>query len=140
MCDIGKVENLDEILYLIRVHATSINYVVRDKVTLARTFAIECAKCRQQGKSEPTFEEFRVTWKNRSILKKAIAKLDIWSTVVYRQALVDIGAERKVPGYLRLGCAAICRPRGVGRRILGRFPKRTKNNPLYLKDVKSVGL
>ena len=126
MCDIGKVENLDEILYLIRVHAKSINYVARDKVTIARTYAIECAKCRQQGTAEPTFEEFRDTWKNRSILRKGIDKLDSWSAVVYRQALLDIGAERKVPGYFRLGCAAVCRPRGVARRILGRFPKRTR--------------
>ena len=126
MCAMGEVANLDEILYLIRVHAKTINYIAREEVTLGRTYAIECAKCRQQGVPEPTFEKYRDTWKNRSILRKAIDKLDSWSAVAYRQALLDIGAEKKVAGYLRLGCAAACRPRGVARRILGRFPKRTR--------------
>ncbi len=121
MCEAGKVANLDEILYLVRIHRNSVNYVARDDVIEGKAFAIECARCRQKAIPEPSFEEFQRKWEDRSLLRRAIRRVDSWSAVAYRHALLDLAESRQIRGVIRLGCAAACRPAGVARRISGRL-------------------
>ncbi len=124
MSDQGKIANLDEMLYLIRIHRSSDNFLRRDQIKKAAAYAIKCARCRQKGVLEPTPETFEETWGNRGVIRKALDRLDSWSAVKYRNALVDLSESRSVRGYAGLVIAALLRPEGVARRVSGYFFRR----------------
>jgi hypothetical protein len=121
MCEAGRAANVDAVLYQIRVHAQSVNCVVPDQVARGRAYAIECASCREKGSPEPSVEEFNGRWRHRSVFKKAVDGIDRWSTRQFRKSLIDIGESRAIAGALRLGCAALCRPGAVARRVRNRL-------------------
>lgn len=121
MSEVGNLANLNEVLYLIRIHDRSINYSNIDEVILGKAYAVKCAKLRQEGAMEPTIRQFKKTWKNRNYFKKAIDFIDGFSTVIYRQSLIDIAKYKKFRGYLLLCFSAVLRPEGVIRRVSGRI-------------------
>jgi glycosyltransferase involved in cell wall biosynthesis len=117
LCEAGRVENLPDLLYLIRVHRKSLNWVAQDEIILGRAYAIECAKRRRAGLIEPDIEEFKDNRNRRSIIIKILDRIDSLSASWYRHALLDLGESKKLSGILRLALAVICRPYSTARRF-----------------------
>ena len=117
MSEVGPVANLPEVLYRIRVHGASACSKSADQVQMWRSYAVQCARCRQAGLPEPTAEEFRAQWARRGLGRQMLDGVDVWSARQYRRAMVDLGAGATFRGHARLASAAICRPGGTLRRL-----------------------
>jgi len=124
MCEQGQVENLREVLYLIGVHRESVCYTDRDRVNRVRAYAIECANRRAAGDEEPTLTQYEADWRRRGLVRKMLDRIDSWSSVQYRRALLDFSQSKSLRGTARLGAACVCRPRGVLKRIRARLNGR----------------
>lgn len=120
MCEAGQVANLDKILYKIRVHGDSTCFTDWDKINRGRAYAVNCAKHRANGKPECDYEEFIKIWDQRGMIEKMGDRIDGWSAVQYRNAMIDMGHSRQVRGMMRMLSAALCRPEAVIRRLSGR--------------------
>jgi glycosyltransferase involved in cell wall biosynthesis len=126
MSEAGNVANLDEILYLIRLHRKSDNYLRKAEIQQAVRYAIECAQCRKRGKQEPAYDEYTENSKGRGNLAQFLVRVDCWSALEYRKSLLDFAESRRIRGSIRLVCASLLRPEGVMRRISGYFATAKK--------------
>lgn len=117
MSEVGPVANLPEVLYRIRVHGASACSQSADQVQMWRSYAVQCARCRDAGLPEPTAEEFRAQWARRGLWRRVLDGVDVWSVRQYRQAMVDLGVGAALRGNARLAAAAVCRPAGTIRRL-----------------------
>lgn len=120
MCEAGQVANLDKILYRIRVHGNSTCFTDWDKINRGRAYAVNCAKLRAHGTQECEYDEFVKIWDQRGLIEKITDRIDGWSAVQYRNAMIDMGNSRQIQGMLRMLSAALCRPEAVIRRLSGR--------------------
>ncbi len=117
--EVARIENLPEVLYSIRVRSGSLNFAAQENVQWGRAYAICCAQCRRHGRQEPSLAEFSKQWQNRSLVARLRDRVDVWSVVQYRKALLELGNGQYMLGRLRLALAAMCRPAAVWRRIFG---------------------
>jgi glycosyltransferase involved in cell wall biosynthesis len=124
MSEVGLIANMPEVLYQIRVHGESVCSKSADQVQMWRTYSVECARCRDAEKPEPTAEEFRAQWSRRGLWRRMLDGVDVWSARQYRRAMVDLGSGATVRGNARLAVAAICRPGGTLRRLKSALGKR----------------
>lgn len=117
--EIGKLANIDKILYHIRVHKESVCYKDRSKINMARSYAVKCSKHREKNISEPNYDEFKKIWETRNLYLKVKTYIEGWSGQWYRQAMIDMANSKTMRGYWKLFIAAAFRPKGTLRRING---------------------
>ncbi|MBA4373071.1 MAG: family 2 glycosyl transferase [Thermodesulfovibrio sp.] len=126
MSEAGKVVNLDEVLYLMRFHRESDNYLKQAEINRAVKYAAECAKCRERGIQEPAYDEYTQSQNGRSSLARFLVRVDCWSALEYRNSLLDFAESRRIRGSARLICASLLRPEAVIRRISGYLATKKK--------------
>lgn len=118
MAETCQLANLEEVLYLYRLHSRSINAVQLEDARLHRAFACDCALQRSQGRPDKSFAEFLAQTKQRSLLKRAGQTMDLLSLQQYRLAIAEILDDHSVKGYARLLLAAGMSPHRVIQRLM----------------------
>jgi hypothetical protein len=117
MTEISRVANLDEILYLYRVHRKSTTVLNARRVGLRYAHACECARLRSAHGQETSFEDYCDRQKQRPFWRRWIAELDAYSLACYREGLNRIVNENPLSGHLRIILAAILSPERLMQRI-----------------------
>lgn len=118
MSEVGRVANTPEVLLLYRMGSkTSLTSMHRDKLHLGYSYAIECAKMREQKRSEPEFYFFLKKWEARSIRVKVAEYFDDISEYVYRKGIVSATKKNHIRAYALFVLAAVSRPQTVVERI-----------------------
>jgi glycosyltransferase involved in cell wall biosynthesis len=117
----GKCANLDEILYLYRVHPISASFRSADEIRRGARFSIVTAKARQGGLPEPTFEEFCYEWARQGFRSRVRRSIYDWSFCQYRQSIIDRAAGHSIRGSVRLLAAGMCHPIVGLRRLFEAF-------------------
>lgn len=117
IAETSRLANLDEVLYLYRLHSQSINAVHADEVRLQRSYACDCARRRAQGQPEQSYSSFLTVSSQQSAWKKTCRKIDIVSFEQYRRGLANLLDDRTFEGYVRLLFAAAISPERVIQRV-----------------------
>ena len=133
MSEIGRLANLDQVFLHYRMHMGSAVATKQDEMCWGIAYAIECSECRRNGKPEPKLDDFKRSWPARGILQKTVDRIDQWSVIQYRKALMDIGNARTLRGVIRLSSAAACRPGTSMRHIITRMLR--KRESVVMKKV-----
>jgi len=117
MGECSKLANLNEVLYLYRLHPFSVNvrHLVRIRTNIA--YACHCSKRRAAGHPEITVEEFLIEQRARPLLHRLAEAMDVYALGQYRRALVDILNSNWRKGYVQLALAVLCSPRWTIQRI-----------------------
>lgn len=126
--ELSRVANLDEILYLYRVHRNSSTAVQAKHVGLRYAHACECARVRCKGGAEPNFDEFCDQQQKLPFWQRWIGQLDAHASARYREAVEEILNGGRLTGYPRLVLAGALSP--------GRLAQRAKRT---LRTVKPIG-
>jgi hypothetical protein len=121
MCDVGLAANLPDVLLGYRLHMGSASVTRLADMRRGYAYAIECAKRRSIGLSEPEMGAFSVQWRQRGWWPRTMDRLEDAGTVRYRRAVIDLALGRGVRGCWGLALAAACRPSAVAYRLLGRL-------------------
>lgn len=114
--ELSRVANLDEILYLYRIHRSSSTGVQAKHIGLRYAHACECARIRCLGGEEPTFDEFCVMQQKRPLWKQWIGNIDAHASACYREAMEEILNGIGWTGYLRLVLAVALSPGRLAQR------------------------
>lgn len=117
MGEVSRLANLNEMLYLYRVHSGSVNVKRQAQIRMQSAYANCCAKRRAESRPEPSFEKFLEEHRARPFWKHIMDAMDVYALSQYRLALADILDLHPIKGYTRLGWAAICSPRWTAQRI-----------------------
>lgn len=115
MCEQGTVANLDEVLFLYRLHAGQASQAKSRDIVRAIRFAAHRALRRRSGQTEPDFAEFL---RQSSLLDRYRWSVEAWELTQYRSARILIASERRFLGFARLALLALCRPVAVMRRAM----------------------
>lgn len=126
MGETTKLANLKEVLYLQRLHSTSI--CARDQTKIQNHYAYVCdaARRRADGQPEITFDEFLIKQRAHPFWQRGAELMDIYALGQYRRALTDILSSHWARGYARLAYAALCSPPRTLQRISRAIRKRRK--------------
>lgn len=124
MSEVGKLANLGQVLQYYRMHMDSAVATKHDEFCWGIAYAVECSKCRRNGKPEPKLDDFKRSWLDRGLLQRAGDSIDRWSGIQYRKALLDISEARAVRGVVKMACAAACRPNTTIRHAFTRMKKK----------------
>ncbi len=124
MSEVGRVANLNQVLHYYRMHLGSVVATKHNENRRGIAYAIECSRCRRNGKPEPTLDDFKRSWLDRGLLQRAGDAIDRWSGIQYRKALLDFSEARAVRGVIKLACAAACRPGTTMRHVFTRVLRK----------------
>lgn len=126
MGEVTRLANLNEVLYMMRLHSASI--CVRDLKKIHKHYAYVCdaARRRAEGQPEITFDEFLIEQRARPFWQRAAELMDIYALGQYRRALAEILSSHWARGYARLAYAALCSPPRTLQRISRAIRKRRK--------------
>lgn len=119
--EISKLANLEELLYLWRLHpASTTNRNTWAGVNRIR-FACEAALRRSQGAPQLSYEAFLQS--RSGLLLRLLDEQDCYSLQQYRRGLYEVLSDRRVVGSIRLAWSAVCSParmvRWIPRYLLG---------------------
>lgn len=128
--ELGPAANLEQVLLLCRIHAASTNAKQRRTLRLRYAYACECARSREQGLAERSFEEFISEDDARPLLQRWASKLDEFATVQYRQSMFEILSKRTLLGYPRLAFSAGLSPARLAQRIERQIRPRPPQTPV----------
>lgn len=135
MCERGEAANVPDMLHKYRLHLSSLGVSRCAEIRRGYAYAIETARCRREGRIEPDVDAFFERWDRRGRLVRALEELDDWSGLQYRRARIDHAEGRRLGSLLRIGCAALCRPRaalhqlpGAVRAAMGRLGRSTSES------------
>jgi glycosyltransferase involved in cell wall biosynthesis len=117
MTELCRVANLDEILYLYRVHKGKTTTVQAEHVRLRYAHACECARVRCEGGVEKNFSDFCERQRTRPLWKRWAEQLDECASSIYREALQYILNGCPLKGYARLMLAAMLSPKRLAQRV-----------------------
>ena len=113
----SKLANLNEVLYLYRLHFFSVNIRHLDKIRTDIAYACHCAKHRAAGHPEISVKEFLIEQSARPFWHRLAEAMDVYALGQYRRALVDILNSNCLKGYAQLAYAVLCSPRWSIQRI-----------------------
>ncbi len=118
MSEVAELATIDEVLYQVRYHMSSLNGQDMLRMRRAVDFAGELA--RRRGLKEPplTFDEFVALRKSAPWPKRVSESLDAYARVHYRIAMGELCSGKRTTGYLRMGWAAACSPSLTLQRML----------------------
>jgi glycosyltransferase involved in cell wall biosynthesis len=116
----GKLGNLRDRLHTYRIHLGS-TYATRysDHKTHI-SYAIRCYHCREAGRPEPAIADFLAAWQKRFPFRKLARRIDAWSALEFRRALVALGTNHRRMGFIRMIAAMMCRPLPVAEQLRSR--------------------
>ncbi len=116
MTELTRVANLNQVLYLYRVHSQSTNRVQARNMYLRYAHACECAQIRSSGGIESTFDEFCMRRRERPLLLRWVEELDNHASSLYRKGLERVLNESPLTGYGQLCLAAVISPKRLAQR------------------------
>ena len=114
MCELGRVANLDEILFRYRLHVSQTSLARSREVASANSYAAYRATCRRKGASPLTFDSFL---HDATLTERWQWSIEAWTLIHYRTARIQLACGKPIAGYLRMALVAICRPWLSLRRI-----------------------
>jgi glycosyltransferase involved in cell wall biosynthesis len=128
--NVTRFANLPDELYLWRLHEGNTGVRRYRGSQMGTPFALECARRRDAGEKEITFDEFVELEKKRPLWSRIVINLDYLSLALYRGGLSDIANGRTIRGWARLASASLCAPGRALRRIQRLLPghQRSKNS------------
>ena len=106
----GKLANHPEVLYYYRLHESSNAWKGAKRVQAGLTYAIKRYQRFMESGNEYPLDDFMREWSQRSLLKVIHTEFQAMSAVLYRKAMLDNMAGRRVPFYVKLGLAAALDP------------------------------
>ena len=117
MAEVTRLANVEEVLYSWRIHPDSVcmRHVAETQLRIA--YACACALHRNNGRTEPTYEEFLAGRRGRPFWERWRDYLDYYGLAQYRGGVGEILTSRWLRGHLRLGWAALCSPTRACARI-----------------------
>lgn len=122
MTEHGLVANLPSVLYLYRLHGSSVGITQVSTLQRNNCYARLAAKQRRVGLIETTFEAFCRDWENRTILTRFTDACEARSFIAYRKARIEYANNRKIFAAAQLTTAASLQPfkafRSVRRVIM----------------------
>lgn len=117
MGEAAQLANLDEPLYLYRVHQGSLSGSGMRRVRFSYEYSIELAQRRQLGRPPITPDEYRRIRESRPWYRRMLDPIDIHARCQYRIAVEEILGGRPLHGRARLAWAALCSPALTVQRI-----------------------
>ncbi len=127
MGEVTRLANLNEVLYMQRLHSASI--CVKEQAKIQNHYAYVCGAARRlaEGQTEITFDDFLISRRARPFWQRIAELMDIYALGQYRHALTEILSSHRVRGYARLAYAALCSPRLTSQRIARAIRKNKKS-------------
>jgi glycosyltransferase involved in cell wall biosynthesis len=122
MSEFGRVANLPAKLHMYRIHlgsAYATGYLDH-KANIA--YAITCYKRRLGGQPEPALADFLAVWRHCPPSQRRSRRLDAWSAREFRRALLALGANHRIRGFIHMSAAAFGRPRSAASELWSRIP------------------
>lgn len=113
----SKLANLDDVLYLYRLHDESTNARALHETRLRFRHSALCARQRAEGIPETPWEEFLPAHARRSRWSRWKDDLDGYALAQYRGALYDLLGSRRFRGLTRLAWAGLCSPGRTKERL-----------------------
>ena len=110
MAEARRLANLNEILYLYRLHRDNCDLKRFVDLRIGIDYACHCAAARRIGEREPTPEEFLQHQRTRPRLAQMLKLIDAYALAQYRLALVEVAERRMLRGCTRLLYSAVCAP------------------------------
>ena len=123
MGEISRLANLQNILYLYRMHHKSVNARKLKEVQMQYAYACDCSQRRRSGLPEIAIHKFAENYKTQHFWRRAARFLDLYSLAQYRCALSEILNSQWIKGYSRIAAAAICSPQRTLQRIVRAWRK-----------------
>ena len=117
LCDLARVANIPEPLYQYRLRRDSLSFMTGPETNVGYAFAVECAKARERGASEPDFLDFRAAWSTRPMRVRAAEVLNAAGLRLYRYSIINRGEGRAFTSGAYLLGAAVCLPHIALSRI-----------------------
>ena len=110
LSEVGKVANLGEVHYLMRLHKESNAWSSAEKSIRGNAYALTCARCRKIGLSEPDSGTFFDQWDHRPLLQRLGSFCRARADGLYRNGVFSMLNEAKFRGFGCLGMAALVYP------------------------------
>ncbi len=123
LCDFGRVANDPEALYHYRLRQESLTFKTGAETNRGYTFAVACARAREQGVAEPDLEKFREAWLRRPIHARAAQWVTSAGESLYRLSIIRRAEGRSLASRAYLVTAAMCLPNVALSRVLKRKTK-----------------
>jgi glycosyltransferase involved in cell wall biosynthesis len=117
LCDFGRVANIPEPLYQYRLRRDSLSFMTGPETGIGYAFAVECAKAREHGVSEPDFSNFKAAWSERPMRRRVVEVLNAAGLRLYRYSIISRGEGRAFTSGAYLLGAAMCLPHIALSRI-----------------------
>jgi glycosyltransferase involved in cell wall biosynthesis len=118
MSERTKVANLNEVLCLYRLHATSTNASQAETLANRYAHACECAQRRERNLPEASFEDFCILLAKRPLWIRWRERMNLLAGFQYRRGIVDVLEGAKIRGYGRMAFGAVISPQKLFQRVL----------------------
>ena len=135
LADCGTLANCPDRLHTYRIHLSSTYATGYSDEKMHISYAIKCYHCRKAGQAEPALADFLAAWRKRSVLRRLAGRLDTWSALEFRRALVALGTNHRLTGLMRMLAAVICRPLPAAQQLCARAAEALAGS-----NAASVGL
>lgn len=110
MSEKTRLANLNEILYLYRIHPKSDNSKAIAKIRLRQAHSCKNARLRMMDKAEIPYDEYLQHLNGRSLVSKIVFALDVYAYYHYRKAISEILDNKPAVGYARLVWSSLFSP------------------------------
>jgi glycosyltransferase involved in cell wall biosynthesis len=142
LSEVGLLANLDATLHTYRIHLGSTFTTQYLKYTAYIAHAITCHERRLNSSLQPNLDAFMADWDNAGKTRQTFRRLDAWSALEFRRALLDLGRGARLRGTGHMIASALCRPRSAASQassllnqiLAGSSPRNSKK----AKSDKSV--
>jgi glycosyltransferase involved in cell wall biosynthesis len=121
MSEIGKIENIPDVLLSYRIGNESLSIQRRDKLHLGYDYAIDCYKKRCMKREECSFEEFKEIWRQRNWHVRMGEILDDISERIYRKGIVRMIDNKRFDATFLFLLTALIRPHTAIERLRLRY-------------------
>jgi len=129
ICEKTRAANLAETLYQWRLHPTSVCREHTREAARRIRYACDCARRRQQGMEEISFEEYRTIENALPLWLRTTRRFDEYALGQYREAIEELADGKQLRGRLRLGWSGCCSPRRGVIRVLRKFRASHSGDP-----------
>jgi glycosyltransferase involved in cell wall biosynthesis len=117
MTEKGRVANLPDVLYLYRLHGSSVGITAASTLQRNSSYARLAAKQRSEGQIEASFEGFCHDWERRHLWLRLFDACEVRSLVAYRRARIEYGSNHKLLAACHLTTAAALQPLKTFRTV-----------------------
>jgi glycosyltransferase involved in cell wall biosynthesis len=118
LCDFGRVSNIPEVLYHYRLHRGSVTLKKPVERNRGYSFAVACARAREQGIPQPELRDFELAWNERSTWARLDEFVSGAGEYLYRTSIIHRAEGRFLLSRACLLAAAVCLPRAALSRLI----------------------